>query len=292
MRQVPYHDQDRTYQPDDPLNPNYDPTPQPTPSPTPEEEAPPVDPWATAPEDGNWERWFLSNIKGTAATPEALAALKDKLAKHGIQVLTNAEGIAGKIQLPDGTIVDVGRRFSGGDPSRMEWQWLTGSGTGGAPTGDWFDSVSQPEPYTAPGRPDHLKDPYAAPTFNAPTFDELFTDPGYQARLQSGVLARDRMASARGSILSGGHTKAIERYAQEFGANEYSDLYGRRYNAFLGGAGLDANARQMNEKAYQDDVMNAYNQYGQRYRTYRDAIGDQFRLAELGANATTAGAPQ
>ncbi|MDQ3169010.1 MAG: hypothetical protein M3Q55_02590, partial [Acidobacteriota bacterium] len=72
-------------------------------------------------------------------------------------------------------------------------------------------------------------------------------------------------------------------------------------------AGLGLGARQVNESAYQDDVVNAQNTYGirnnayqqavgnasnqyaTRYRTYRDAVDDKFRLSQLGFNATTAG---
>lgn len=305
MRQVPYHDQDRTYQPDDPLNPNYDPNPQPTPptpAPTDPDEAPP-DPWATAPEDGNWERWFLSNIKGTPATPEALAALTDALAKHGITVMTNAEGIAGKIKLPDGSIVDVGRRFSGGDPSRMEWQWLTGSGDG-AQSGDWFDAnAPKPPDYTTPTRPDHLQGPYTPPTwpesFTAPSVEQMYADPGYQARFESMQRGLERSAAARGSVLSGGFVgRTMPRELGNFAAQEYGNVYGRAYDAYKQKYGefadkltADAGARAFNERTYQDDVMNAQNQYGLRYRSYRDAIGDQFRLSEMGLDATTGGRP-
>lgn len=169
------------------------------------------------------------------------------------------------------------------------------------------EDVPSIAPYTTPERPDVLQTPYVPPTFTAPGAEDLYGDPGYWARLQTGVLGRDRMAASRGSILSGGHGKAIERYAQEFANNEYKDLYGRRFGEFQTQAGLGANARQMNESEYQNLVGNAMsqfnsrqnqyqnlvnnasNQYATRYKSYRDAIGDQFRLAELGLSATTAG---
>lgn len=186
--------------------------------------------------------------------------------------------------------------------------YLQGAG-GAAVSPDASQTGSTPgiAPYTTPAVPDALATPYAAPTFVAPTYEDLAADPGYRARLNTGVLARDRMAASKGSLLSGGYGKAIERYAQEFAGNEFKDLYGRRFGEFQTQAALGANARQVNQGEYQDAVQNAMsqfnarqntyqnlvnnnaNQYATRYKAYRDAIGDSFRLAELGLTATTAG---
>lgn len=257
---------------------------------------PPVtaDPWATPPADGNWQAWFLKNVQGRPPTPAELIALEPILAKHGIKVLRNAEGVAGKITLPGGQIVDVIEAAGLGGKA---WQWLTDDGGAGgnanAPDADWFaQNMPGPEPYSTLARPEHLRSPYEPGQFTAPGFDEVQADPGYQARLAAGVQGRERMASARGSILSGGHGKAMERYAQEFGANEYGNLYGRRFGEFQTAEGLKLGGRQLNENAYQTDVGNQFNQYGQRYRTWRDLIGDRFRLGEMGLSATTAGAPR
>ena len=284
-----------------------------------------ADPWATPPADGNWEAWFRANTKGQLS-PAQLIQLEATLAKHGIKVLRNAAGVAGKITLPNGQIVDVIQAAGAGGTN---FQWLTDAGdesgaAGGnanVPDMDWFEAnLPGPDPYTAMGRPDDLRyealgrpeglqQPYTPGTFAAPSFDELQTDPGYMARLNAGVQGRERMAAARGTILSGGHGKAIERYAQEFGGNEYANLHNRRFGEFQANEALKLGGRQVNESAYQDDVARGlsqyqvrdqafrddqntgFNQYQTRYRTYRDAIGDRFRLAELGANTTMAGRP-
>jgi hypothetical protein len=80
------------------------------------------------PQGGNYQQWFNSLIAGKPANSQSLLSLESDLGQYGIKVLRNAQGIAGKIQLPDGSIVDVGGKFSSGDPGRMKWQWLTGSG--------------------------------------------------------------------------------------------------------------------------------------------------------------------
>lgn len=268
----------------DPLPPDAPPDPNPVPPAT-------ADPWATAPTDGNWQAWFLRNVQGLAANPQSLAGLESKLTPHGIKVLKNAAGIAGKIQLPDGRIIDVGKAFSSGDPSQMSWAWQEGDGAEtNTPDADWFASnLPAPEPYSTLARPDHLAQPYDAPEFNAPTFDDLNADPGYRARLEASQRGLERSAAAKGSVLSGGFIgRTMPRELQKLASEEYGNLYQRRLGAFTTNAGFGMGARQLNEGAYQNDVTNFLNQYGQRYQTWRDLVGDQFRTAEIGAG--TAGA--
>lgn len=164
------------------------------------------------------------------------------------------------------------------------------SGTGGQ---SWFDVMSSavggpepfPETYTALPRPGYLQGEYVTPQwteqFAPPTMDDVKGSPGYQTRLSAGVDARDAMASARGSVLSGGHGKAMERFGQEHGTNEYANEYARRYGAFsdrkeafFTNANLGMQGRQVNEGAYQSDVGNNLNQYLTRFNAYQAAIGN------------------
>ena len=200
-----------------------------------------------------------------------------------------------------------------------------GSESGG---GDWFSTnaptedygaIPAPfgETYTALARPDYLQGEYVAPQWNEtfqgpekpellrsawrpPTMEEVMADPGYGTRMRSGVQSRDASAAARGSVLSGGHQKALERYGQEFGANEYAGAFSRglesrnqvlgeyntdhgnafnqyqqRYGAFTDNAARGVQARQLNENAFQNDSGNNLNQYLTRYNAYRDSIGDR-----------------
>jgi hypothetical protein len=75
--------------------------------------------------------------------------------------------------------------------------------------------------------------------FQAPTGLTEQNDPGFKARLAMGQQALERSAAARGDILSGGTAKALTRYGQDYGSNEYANVYGRalgeyqqRYNIF------------------------------------------------------------
>jgi hypothetical protein len=52
-------------------------------------------------------------------------------------------------------------------------------------------------------------------------------DPGYQERLDEGVRVRERSASARGVLSSGGTLRGVERFAQDYASNEYQKVYDR-----------------------------------------------------------------
>lgn len=52
-------------------------------------------------------------------------------------------------------------------------------------------------------------------------------DPGYAFRLSEGQKALERSAAARGNLLSGGTGKALTRYGQEMGSQEYTNAFNR-----------------------------------------------------------------
>ena len=63
---------------------------------------------------------------------------------------------------------------------------------------------------------------------------DLSQDPGYAFRLSEGMKALERSAAARGSLLSGGTLKGIERFGQGLASQEYQNAYNRaltQYNA-------------------------------------------------------------
>jgi hypothetical protein len=61
------------------------------------------------------------------------------------------------------------------------------------------------------------------------TLADFHKDPGYQFRVDEGARALDASASARGGVLSGGAAKAMARYGQDMGSQEYGAAY-NRYN--------------------------------------------------------------
>jgi hypothetical protein len=68
--------------------------------------------------------------------------------------------------------------------------------------------------------------------------DRFETSPGYQFRMDEGIKAFDRSASAKGQLSSGGTGKALTRYAQGVASDEFGSYASRL--AQLAGAGQQA----------------------------------------------------
>lgn len=57
--------------------------------------------------------------------------------------------------------------------------------------------------------------------------DQFTADPGYGFRLSEGQKALERSAAARGGLLSGGTGKALARFGQDYGSQEYTNAFNR-----------------------------------------------------------------
>jgi len=76
--------------------------------------------------------------------------------------------------------------------------------------------------------------------FVAPTGEEVRNTPGYEFMRREGERALENSASARGTVLSGGHLKALDRYGTDYADTKYGEAYGRSvseyeraYNEFI-----------------------------------------------------------
>lgn len=87
--------------------------------------------------------------------------------------------------------------------------------------------------------------------FQAPTAEQAQATPGYQFQLQQGLKSLQNSAAARGGLLTGGTSKAINDYAQ----GQASSNYGNTYNQAL--------------------------------QAYQTNFGNQYALANQGLNAST-----
>jgi hypothetical protein len=100
--------------------------------------------------------------------------------------------------------------------------------------GDDFGTFTPPA-YAGPFRPSfNFPTP---PTFNprsfeAPSLDDAMNEPGYQFRLNSGTNALDRSAAARGVLRTGNTLKDIIEYGQNFGQQEYNNMFERALRAY------------------------------------------------------------
>ncbi len=52
-------------------------------------------------------------------------------------------------------------------------------------------------------------------------------DPGYQFRLGQGLQGIERSAAAKGTLLTGGTGKALERYGQDYASGEFGNIFNR-----------------------------------------------------------------
>jgi hypothetical protein len=57
--------------------------------------------------------------------------------------------------------------------------------------------------------------------------DQFQADPGRAFRISEGMKAVERSAAARGGLMSGGTGKALQRFGQELGSQEYQNAFNR-----------------------------------------------------------------
>lgn len=114
-------------------------------------------------------------------------------------------------------------------------------------------------------------------SFSAPTAQQAAETPGYQFQLQQGLKALQNSAAARGGLLSGGTSKAINDYAQGQAASNYGNTYNRALQTYqtnfgnqyaLAGQGLSAGTNlsslgQQNATASGGILENSANQQAQ-----------------------------
>jgi len=158
---------------------------------------------------------------------------------------------------------------------------------------------------------------YRAGSFDAPTGLTYMNDPGYQARMKMGSDSIEGSAAARGTLLTGDTARSLSQFGQDYGSNEFQNVYNRalsgyqaneanRYNAAAlnqGGAlqayginsGQQMQAAMANAQGRQSDAQFGYNAgLGAYDRTYQAYRGDQaaafdrpYSLAQLGYNAAS-----
>ncbi len=148
--------------------------------------------------------------------------------------------IAGYVEKPDD--VPTGWEAWGQGMARRTGSGGAGAGAGaGAGVGPGAPAATSTPPPTGPAGGASFAGPPPttpgfsappAPTFNyepfqAPSFEQALSDPGYQFALQQGTDALERSAAAKGVLRTGGTLKDIIGYGQDMAANRYGDVYNR-----------------------------------------------------------------
>jgi hypothetical protein len=159
----------------------------------------------------------------------------------------------------------------------------------GAPPPAYASNPNAPQ-FTPLATPEALQSAYAAPTwtggqfatptkptalqtpFAAPTQAQLEASPGYQSRLAAGLLAGNRSAAARGTVLNGGTQKALNRYGQDYASNEYGNLFGQAVTT-----------RGIADQEYGADVNNAANQFGTNFSVFQTGAQNSLNARQQNA---------
>jgi hypothetical protein len=107
----------------------------------------------------------------------------------------------------------------------------------GGGAADWFGQQGSPQAPapTAPGMAPPIQNGMAAAQ---QSLEALRNSPGYQFRMNEGIKQLERSAASRGTLLTGGTLKGLQRYAQDYASGEYNN----RNNQLFGWAGLGMNA--------------------------------------------------
>jgi len=159
---------------------------------------------------------------------------------------------------------------NGGAPGPSGGSWADGVTLGGAsviPPGNTYN--------TQMGDFGSLSRDFGMADFQA--------DPGYDFRMQQGQKALERSAAAGGRFLGGGTLKALTRYGQDFGSQEYGNAFNRfqtnrntRFNQLAAVAGIGQTANgQLAQLGQQNATTQGNNLMG---------------AATVGGNAAMAGA--
>jgi hypothetical protein len=88
------------------------------------------------------------------------------------------------------------------------------------------DTVARQKPFYDVGV-NALPELVEASKYQPFTMDKFQADPGYAFRLKEGQKTLERSAAARGGLLSGGTGKALQRFGQEMGSQEYTNAFNR-----------------------------------------------------------------
>lgn len=106
---------------------------------------------------------------------------------------------------------------------------------GGQPVAAPTPATAGTAAYSAPTGSQPWQTPEGRAAAQDSAFNAFYTSPGYQFRLGEGIKALDASAAARGRLLSGSQTKAVQQYGEGLAASEYGDYWNRL--ASLAGAG-------------------------------------------------------
>lgn len=257
------------------------PTPPPAPAPTPTDTAPAPPPPGPGPAAAPTDYDFAT------AKGKIEAAIGRPMTPADVAFAFQTWGGNESSRFSDAGIAPVIAHFTGGGGTATG-----GGGTATGGTGGPGSFGGTPTPYASdPNAPGYTPmGTYVAPQWTGgdyvnPTQADLEASPGYAARLNEGLKARERSAAAQGTVLNGGTLKALDRYSQDYASNEYQTLRSNTYDAYKTRYGQFQDAAGMNLAARTVNANDANTTYANRTAAY--TAGNQRTLSEYLTNVTT-----
>ena len=107
--------------------------------------------------------------------------------------------------------------------------------------------------------------------FQAPTLAQAQNEPGYKFALQQGTNALTNSAAASGNLLTGNTGEALQQYGQQFGEQNYQNVYNRAMQQY-----------QQGYNQYEQNQSNLFNRYASLAGLGQTATG------QLGSEGTAA----
>ena len=163
--------------------------------------------------------------------------------------------------------------------SGKSWNDITDGGGDGDGGGLGIDP-SYLEPWTTP----FDFDAFSFDGFRAPDAKDVFSDPGYQFRRDEGRGVLEHSAAARGLLGSGGTLKDILRFGQEFGSQEYGNVFNRNLNTWGAARSNASDAWSKNYDAAWKKYLDAKDSW---YKNQDNPFDKLHRLGSLGAGSAS-----
>ena len=125
----------------------------------------------------------------------------------------------------------LGGAIEGSDTARAAQQAAQTTGAASQAAIDlqrrmYEESVARQQPWLQAGQ-EALNKLIPASEYTPFSMAQFQADPGYAFRLSEGQKALERSAAARGGLLSGATGKALTRFGQEMGSQEYQNAFNR-----------------------------------------------------------------
>lgn len=172
------------------------------------------------------------------------------------------------------------------------WMWGAGgegSGGSGVDTSGLLNS-SVLAPFTEQGPNTGAPGPFNFDKYAPTTAADVFADPSYQFRFDQGNRSVMANRISQGMAKTGGTLKALDRYGQNFGSQEFGAVDTRRYrdyntNYLQARDAYDLNVVNPNQTEYSRGLTDFLNRRDSFFKSQANSFDRPYAVAQLGLGA-------